>query len=120
MYATNGMPDIGADAMYANATEKGTIDTLPEIPGLAIWREGHIGVYVGDGQVIHASSTTVGVIQTSVAAGTWTHWLKIPYINYIGADDPVEPDDTPQETVLPINLFYRSNYTGGSPWRETS
>ena len=120
VYATNGMPDIGADAMYANATEKGTIDTLPEIPGLAIWREGHIGVYVGDGQVIHASSTTVGVIQTSVAAGTWTHWLKVPYINYIEAEDPVEPDDTPQETVLPINLFYRSNYTGGSPWRETS
>jgi len=28
------MPDIGADTMYENATEKGTIDTLPEFRGL--------------------------------------------------------------------------------------
>ncbi len=31
-YGTNGMPDIGADTMYENAVEKGTIDTMPEIP----------------------------------------------------------------------------------------
>ena len=31
-YGTNGMPDIGADTMYANATEKGTIDTIPGDP----------------------------------------------------------------------------------------
>lgn len=67
-YAVNGMPDIDADAMYENALEKGTIDTLPEIPGLAVWHEGHIGIYIGDGQVIHASGTMSGVIQTSVEA----------------------------------------------------
>lgn len=33
IYATNGMPDIGADDMYNNATEKGTINTIPESPG---------------------------------------------------------------------------------------
>ena len=31
--ADNGMPDIGADTMFENATEKGTIDTILEIPG---------------------------------------------------------------------------------------
>ena len=82
-YGTNRMPDIGADAMYANATGKGTIDTIPEIPGLAVWHEGHIGIYVGNGQVIHASGTKIGVIQTPIGASGWTHWLKIPYINYI-------------------------------------
>ena len=81
-YGTNGMPDIGADTMYANATEKGTIDTIPEIPGLAVWHEGHIGIYIGSGQVIHASGTKVGVIQTPIGSSGWTHWLKIPYINY--------------------------------------
>lgn len=45
-YGTNGMPDIGADTMFNNATEKGTIDTLPEIPGLALWHSGHIGIYI--------------------------------------------------------------------------
>ena len=89
-YGTNGMPDIGADAMYANATEKGTIDTIPEIPGLAVWHEGHIGIYIGNGQVIHASSTKIGVIQTPIGASGWTHWLKIPYINYPETEEPYE------------------------------
>lgn len=83
VYNTNGMPDINADTMYARATEKGTIDTIPEIPGLAIWTKGHIGIYIGNGQVIHASGTKKGVIQTPIKNRKWTHWLKIPYIKYL-------------------------------------
>lgn len=81
-YGTNGMPDIGADTMYENATEKGTIDTLPETPGLALWHEGHIGIYIGNGQVIHAANTNDGVILSEVSGSGFTHWLKIPYITY--------------------------------------
>jgi len=90
-YGTNGMPDIGADAMYDNATEKGTIDTIPEIPGLAVWHEGHIGIYIGNGQVIHASGTKVGVVQTPIGSSGWTHWLKIPYITYIEETEEETP-----------------------------
>ena len=81
-YGTNDMPDIGADTMYENATEKGTIDTLPETPGLALWHEGHIGIYIGNGQVIHAANTNDGVILSEVSGSGFTHWLKIPYISY--------------------------------------
>ena len=84
---SNGMPDIGADTMYENATEKGTIDTIPEIPGLAVWKEGHIGVYIGEGEVVEAYRTTSGVIRSELANGGWTHWLKIPYINYIEQEE---------------------------------
>lgn len=79
----NSMPDIDANTMYENAAEKGTIDTIPEIPGLAVWYEGHIGIYIGGGQVIHAANTTAGVIQTPIGNSGWTHWLKVPYITYI-------------------------------------
>lgn len=92
-YGTNGMPDITADTMYANAAEKGTIDTIPEIPGLAVWHEGHIGIYIGNGQVIHASSTMKGVIQTPIGNSGWTHWLKIPYIAYLDSDVAAAPDE---------------------------
>lgn len=85
-YGTNGMPDIGADTMYANATEKGTIDTIPEIPGLAVWHEGHIGIYIGGGKVIEAMGTKYGVMETELAGRGWTHWLKVPYITYLDTE----------------------------------
>ena len=81
-YGTNGMPDIGANQMYYNATRKGTIDTIPEVPGLAVWKSGHIGVYIGDDQVIEAMGTKYGVVKTQLQGRGWTHWLEIPYINY--------------------------------------
>ena len=82
-YGSNGMLDVGADTMYANATEKGEISTIPEIPGLAVWHEGHIGVYIGDGEVVEAMGTPYGVVKTQLAGSRWTHWLKVPYITYV-------------------------------------
>lgn len=83
----NGMPDISANAMFENASEKGTIDTIPEIPGLAVWHEGHIGIYIGNGEVIQAANTNDGVIRTPIGQSGWTHWLKIPYIQYINESE---------------------------------
>ena len=81
-YGTNGMPDIGANQMYYNARESGPISTMPDIPGLAVWHDGHIGVYIGGGQVVEAMGTKYGVVKTELAGRGWTHWLKVPYINY--------------------------------------
>lgn len=81
-YGTNGMPDIGANAMCHNATVSGPISTMPDTPGLAVWMDGHIGVYIGNGEVIEASSTKKGVIKTQLAGRGWSMWLEIPYIGY--------------------------------------
>ena len=75
-YGTHGMPDIGANQMYYTARESGPISTMPDIPGLAVWHEGHIGVYIGGGQVIEAMGTKNGVVKTELAKRNWTHWLK--------------------------------------------
>lgn len=81
-YGTNGMQDVSANDMFRNASEKGVISTIPEIPGLAVWHDGHIGIYIGNGEVIQAANTKVGVIKTKLSSTRWTHWLKIPYIKY--------------------------------------
>ena len=86
-YGTNGMADVTADGMFSAATEKGPINTMPDIPGLAVWHQGHIGVYIGNGYVIHAANTYDGVIKTPITSSGWTHWLKVPYINYIEETD---------------------------------
>ena len=82
-YAINGMPDVGADQMYANATVKGDMSSMPDTPGLAVWHSGHIGVYIGGGEVIEAMGTRYGVVKTKLSERSWTAWLEVPYINYI-------------------------------------
>lgn len=81
-YGTNGMPDISADSMYKNAAVSGSMDTMPDVPGIAVWKSGHIGIYVGNGKVIEAMGTKYGVVKTNLADRSWSAWLKITYINY--------------------------------------
>lgn len=78
--------DKSADGMYAAAKEKGTLSTIPEIPGICVWKKGHVGIYIGNKQVIEARGTEKGVIQsplTGPGAAGWTHWYKCPYIEYV-------------------------------------
>lgn len=86
-YGTNGMKDVTADGMFNAAVEKGPISTMPDVPGIAVWHQGHIGVYIGNGYVIHAANTYDGVIKTPITSSGWTHWLKVPYINYVEETD---------------------------------
>lgn len=79
----NGMQDLSANGMYDAATVKGEISTIPETPGLAVWKDGHIGIYIGDGNVVEAYGTERGVIRSALADGGWTHWLEVPSINYV-------------------------------------
>ena len=81
-YGTHGMPDVGANEMYYSATRKGEIATMPDTPGLAVWKSGHIGVYIGNGEVVEAMGTKYGVVKTQLEGRGWTHWLEVPYINY--------------------------------------
>lgn len=81
-YGTHGMPDIGANEMFYNATRRGGIETMPDTPGLAVWKAGHIGVYIGNGEVIEAMGTKYGVVKTQLEGRGWTHWLEVPGIEY--------------------------------------
>lgn len=92
-YGENGMPDYGADQMYRYAKDAGkagvdygTMDTMPEIPGLMLWKEGHAGVYIGDGYAIEAMSTKKGVGKTEVIGRGWQGWCKLPCIEYMEDD----------------------------------
>ena len=82
-YGSNGMKDVTANGMYQAATVKGPMSTMPEIPGLAVWQEGHIGVYIGNGWVIQAANTWDGVIKTKLSYNRWQGWCQVPYINYV-------------------------------------
>lgn len=90
--------DLGANAYYERAKEKGNIKDIPEIPGLAVWKSGHIGVYIGNGKIIEARGFDYGVVETTIADRSFTKWLKIPDLEYSDIPAPT-PEPTPEPTT---------------------
>lgn len=84
----NSALDYSADSFYQKAPKKGDISTLPEIPGIALHRPGHIGIYAGNGKVIEARGFAYGVVKSDIQGRGFLHWLYVPHIDY----DTITPD----------------------------
>jgi hypothetical protein len=85
-YKSNNMPDKSANGMFSYAKKQGldwgNIDTLPEIPGLGLHMDGHVGVYIGNGEAIEERGFKYGCVKTKIKDRKWLHWFKIPTIIY--------------------------------------
>ncbi len=103
--------DRTANGFKAGFKVGGTIGTLPERPGVALWYSGHIGVYVGDGYAIEFRGTDYGCVRTKVFERKWTHWGEIEGVTYTA-----EVDDTPE---APAVEPYCGVCTGGSVYVRT-
>lgn len=74
--------DWSANGTIEKCTEKGDIKTIPEIVGLIVWKDGHVGCYVGNGKVIEAKGHAYGVVMSDLKDTKWKMWGKHPYIQY--------------------------------------
>ena len=98
----NKAQDVSAEGMYNISLVKGSISSMPDIPGILVYKSGHVGVYIGDNTVIEAKGHSWGVVPSSIHSG-WTRWSKCPFIDYI-----TETDDKP---IKPIKKYYKT-YSG--------
>lgn len=107
-YASNGVPDIGADTMITKCSDISTDFSNIEI-GEAVWMKGHIGIYVGDGLAVECTPKWANKVQITACNCTkngynrrnWTKHGKLPYITYI-KEEPVTPEK-PSVGALNIN-----------------
>lgn len=92
----DGKTDYNSAGFYSVSKEKGTIDSMPKIDGIAVYktsRKGspsrihHIGYYCTDGYVYEAKGHAYGVVKTKFKASEWHYWSKIPFIDYSGKDE---------------------------------
>ncbi len=96
-----------SDAMMLNdAREKGTIDTMPNIPGILVFMDGHVGVYVGNGRVVECTPNMQlggwGVLNTALNGRGWTHWGKHIDIDYSNNSvEKPQPSPAPKPPVAP-------------------
>lgn len=77
-YKSNNCPDTSANGMITLCKEQGAIKTIPDIPGLVVWKDGHIGVYIGGGEVIEMNGFANDCLWRKTSAGKWTKWGKLP------------------------------------------
>ena len=101
----DGSKDYGVGSMYNAAKTKGKIATMPQTEGILVMTAdfGHVGVYIGNNQVIECTlgSRGDGVVQTDFAKGNWAYWCQCPCIT----------DDTSKQTVPTVvvsNAIYKS------------
>ena len=104
-YNSNGMPDKSADGMYAYAKKQGLknglISTIPEIPGIAVRMSGHVGFYIGNGEVIEERGFSYGCVKTKLKDRKWVNWYELPGVTYTEQPQP-EPEPEPEPTPTPV------------------
>lgn len=115
--AYNAEQDKSANGMrkLCNAVD---IKTIPEVPGVLVFKDGHVGVYVGGGEVIEARGHAYGVVKTKLADRGWTSWGYCPYITYevpaqktVSVDLPVLKKGDKGEIVRTMQwLLLRNGY----------
>lgn len=90
VYKANGCPDVSANGMYKLCVKTGKIGTIPDIPGLVVWKSGHIGVYVGNGYTVEMRGFDYDCERNKVTSGKWTNWGQLPstMLDYDGKEEP--------------------------------
>lgn len=86
-WATGKVKNSKAFKAESDAQPISTIAKAP--PGAAVWREGHIGVYIGDGEIVEAMDSAHGTVRTKVKNRNFTHWFLLKDIEYLEEDDEV-------------------------------
>jgi len=90
--------DLSANMLRDACKIKGPISTMPEVPGVLVFYNYHMGVYVGNGEVVEARGRKYGVVKTKLANRPWTSWGYHPDIVY------EEPEQEDLAEVVAIDL----------------
>ena len=118
-YTLNGVPDIGADQMIKVCKNVTTDFSKIEV-GEAVWLEGHIGVYVGDGLAVECTPRWANKVQLTACnrnvsgynRRNWTKHGKLPYVEYV-ADATTPPVETTEIRGIDV-----SKWQGEIDWKK--
>lgn len=124
-YAANGVPDVSANGMIQKCYGVTTNFSHIEV-GEAVWMEGHIGVYIGNGLAVECSPKWKNCVQVTAVGNigskrgyntrTWTKHGKMPYVSYTGAS-AVVPAPTVSNGANPYQ-YPAGNISYGYNWHH--
>ena len=106
----NAAQDVAVEGLYRTCHRRGGISTLPETPGVCVFMAnmGHVGVYIGNGEVVEAMGHAYGVVKTKVAGRGWAYWGMPEWISYddaaVEAPSVGSADSSPKGGAFSLNF----------------
>ena len=112
-YAINGVPDVDANTMINLCSEVSTDFSKIEV-GEAVWTNGHIGVYIGNGLAVECTPAWKNRVQITACncskpgynTRKWKKHGKLPYIDYTATSKA--PTKTSKSNLDVATLYNRS------------
>ena len=110
-YASNGVPDIGADQIIGVCKEVSKDFSKVEV-GELLWMSGHVGIYIGDGLCVECTPAWTNGVQITAVHNMgkkdgyngrkWVKHGKLPYVAYIASDPLPSKPGTPAPKPAPV------------------
>lgn len=74
---------IGSSQLYSSAHKRMPISQVNEFArGTVLWKQGHVGVYIGDGYCVEAKGIRYGTVKTPVKNTNWLYGLTFGDMEY--------------------------------------
>ncbi len=90
--------DLSAQGTYDSCLQKGKLTSVL-LPGTAVFmyqanrgRMVHVGIYIGNGEVIEARGVDYGVVVTKLSSRAWTHYGTLSWLHYDLSDKGLNID----------------------------
>ena len=116
VYKSNDVPDIGANSIIKKCSGISTDFSKIQI-GELLWKEGHVGIYIGDGFGVECTPAWEDKVQITAVknigtkagyeAREWTKHGKLPYVSYDAAEteEKVVSDTTKKELAISMRTL---------------
>ncbi len=120
VYQSNGVPDIGTETIINKCTNVSS-DFSNIQKGELVWMSGHVGIYVGNGEVIEATAAwTKNVLKSQISNdGTRSKngkkvykWKKhgfLPYVDYGNTNNTINEKSPCMKLQTALNEQYNLN-----------
>lgn len=93
-----GSQDVAVNGLYIQCGRKGTLNSMPDIPGICVFQAdmSHVGVYIGNNFVVEAMGHAYGVIKTQLYNRNWALWGMPSWISYENNTESTAVDQSVQ------------------------
>lgn len=128
-YTSNGVPDISANTIIKSTyCDDISTDFNNIAVGEIVWQSGHVGIYIGNKQVVECTPAWENKVQiTKLSQRSWKKHGKLKYIDYSTQEVKKEETKTTTTTtktesvkVAPNNAKkFNSKYKSGKSYKTT-